>query len=236
VKILLVAVAAVLVLLGGLRTYSSATPPTASLSFDEAAMAATPEDVTAALGGPLVPADLDRIRELAREEVDRAFSGLRLRFVDTGRAFWRIRVLASFVPPTLSGRPMVNAAGAAYPFGALGGGGFLSFTTLATKAMVYAPPGASRQDMVAAIGRGIGRSAVHELAHLILGARTIHSDDENSYEFETADRPGQYYGELTWGKARRLLEQKLGPDDSSRQGSASSPPVSTGPVPETPSR
>jgi hypothetical protein len=208
-RMLLVAVAAALVVLGGLRFYSSATPPTASLSFDEAALAATPDVVTAALGGPLAASDADRIKALAHAEVERAFSGLRVRLVDTGRAFWRIRVLASFVPPTLSGPPLVNTAGASYPFGALGGGGFLSFSTLAIKAIVYAPDGVSREDMVAAIGRGVGRSAVHELTHLILGSKAIHSDDLNSYEFETADRPSQYYGELTWGRAWPLLEQKL---------------------------
>ena len=223
-RILFVAVAAALLLLGGLRIYSVATPPTASLTFDEAALAETPEQVTARLGGPLVGADVARIKELAREEVARAFSGLRLRFVDTGRAFWRIRVLASFAPPTLSGRPLVNTAGASYPFGALGGGGFLSFTTLAIKAIVYAPAGVSREEMVAAIGRGIGRSAVHEFTHLMLGGSAIHSDDESSYEFETADRPGQYYGDLRWGKAWPLLERKLGPDGSSPQGAALSLP------------
>jgi hypothetical protein len=209
-RILLVAVAAALVLLGGLRLYSSATPPTASLTFDDGALAATPGEVTAALGGPLGGADVDTIKALAHEEVERAFSGLRLRFVDTGRAFWRIRVLASFAPPTLSGRARVNTAGASYPFGALGGGGFLSFTTLAIKAIVYAPTGASREEMVAAIGRGVGRSAVHEFTHLMLGGSAIHSDDETSYEFETADRPSQYYGELRWGKARPLLDRRLG--------------------------
>jgi hypothetical protein len=209
-RILLVAVAAALVLLGGLRGYSTATPPTASLTFDETALATTPEEVSVGLGGPLDSADVDRIEKRAREEVQRAFSGLRLRFVDTGRAFWRIRVLASFAPPTLSGRPLVNTAGASYPFGALGGGGFLSFTTLAIKAIVYAPPGVSREDMVSAIGRGIGRSAVHELTHLVLGGSAVHSEDENSYEFESADRPSQYYGELRWGEAWPLLEQRLG--------------------------
>jgi hypothetical protein len=210
VRILLVAVAAAFIVLGGLRLYSSATPPTASLTFDEAALAATPEEVRAALGGPLGGSDVERIKALAHEEVERAFSGLRLRFVDTGRAFWRIRVLASFAPPTLSGGPKINTAGASYPFGALGGGGFLSFTTLAIKATVYAPPGVSREELVAAIGRGVGRSAVHEFTHLMLGSRAIHSDDENSYEFETADRLSQYYGELRWGKAWPLLEQRLG--------------------------
>jgi hypothetical protein len=213
-RMLFVAVAAALLLLGGLRLYSVATPPTASLTFDEAALAGTPEEVAAALGGPLTRADAARIEELAREEVARAFTGLRLRFVDTGRAFWRIRVLASFAPPTFSGRPRVNTAGASYPFGALGGGGFLSFATLAIKAVVYAPPGVSREHMVAAIGRGIGRSAVHEFTHLMLGGSAIHSDDQNSYEFETADRPGQYYGEVRWGKAWPLLERKLGRESS----------------------
>ena len=76
--------------------------------------------------------------------------------------------------------------------------------------MVYAPPGSSRDQIVTAIGRGIGRSAVHEFTHLILGSRSVHSDDEGQYEYASADRASQYYGEVRWGPAHRLIAQRLG--------------------------
>jgi hypothetical protein len=110
----------------------------------------------------------------------------------------------------LNGRAIQSAAGVSYALGPLGGGGFLNFTTLALKAVAYAPAGASRDEIVAAVGRGIGRSAVHEFSHLILGVRPVHSEDEDSYEFDSADRRSQYYGELRWAAARPLLERRLG--------------------------
>ena len=105
---------------------------------------------------------------------------------------------------------MVSAAGASYALGPLGGGGFLNFTTLALKAVVYQPPGTSRDELVTAIGRGIGRSAVHEFTHLMLGADSRHSGDDATYEYESADRMSQYYGQLRWADARPLLERRLG--------------------------
>ena len=135
-RIPFVAFAAAAVLVGGLRLYSSSSPLSARLSYDETAFAATPEDVAAALGGPLTAADVDAIKRISRGEVERAFAGLRVRFIDEGRGFWRVRVIPSVTPRTLNGRAMQNAAGASYAFGPLGGGGFLSFTTLAIKAVV----------------------------------------------------------------------------------------------------
>lgn len=158
---------------------SATAPATVRLWFDPAAFDRTPEDVTAALGGPLTPDDVQAIHRQARAELHRAFAGLHLRFVEEGRAFWRIVVVPSVVRRGVNGRAIQNAAGASYPFGPLGGGAYLSFTL---KATLYAPPGASREQMVAAIGRGIGRSAVHELTHLALGPRAAHSDQVDSYE------------------------------------------------------
>lgn len=61
------------------------------------------------------------------------------------------------------------------------------------------------------IGRGIGRVAAHEFAHLILGAAAVHNDlDEDSYEYPSPDRASQHYGQLHWTTAWPLLRQKLG--------------------------
>ena len=85
---------------------------------------------------------------------------------------------------------------------------------LAHNAIEYAPPSASRQDIVAGIGRGIGRAAVHEFAHQALGVDNVwnidNRRDSTSYEYGNADRPSQYYGELRWTTAWPVLQQKFG--------------------------
>jgi hypothetical protein len=204
------ALASALVVGMAVRFCPVAAPLTARLAFDPTTFAATPPDVASALGGPLTTVDIEKIGRVSRAELERAFEGLRIHFTDDGHAFWRLLVVPAVARPGLSGRPIQNAAGMSYPLGPLGGGGFLNFTTLALKAVVYAPPGTSRDGVVTAIGRGVGRSAVHEFTHLILGGRTVHSNEEDSYEYDSADRASQYYGELRWTLARPLLEQRLG--------------------------
>jgi hypothetical protein len=92
----------------------------------------------------------------------------------------------------------------------LGGAGFVNFTTLALNAIRYAPPGTSRAAMDA-IGRGIGRSAVHELAHMMIPDVAIdRHPDENSYEHSSTARVSQYYGDLHWAVAGPVLRARLG--------------------------
>jgi hypothetical protein len=76
----------------------------------------------------------------------------------------------------------------------------------------FAPPGTSRAELVAAIGRGIGRVAAHELAHQILPRGDLHATtDVASYDFGSIDRPGQFYGPMHWDLAGPRLRQVLGP-------------------------
>ena len=89
---------------------------------------------------------------------------------------------------TLGRRPM-DAAGMAHAFGMLGGVASVNFQTHALNAVIFAPADATRPDIVEAIGRGIGRSAVHELAHMI---------------------SSQYYGELRWASAWAILDRRIG--------------------------
>ena len=208
-RMLLAAIAITIALAGSARWYASSTIMSARLAFEDAVFDGIPDDLVMALGGHLTNADAGRIRRLARAEVEQAFAGLRIRFVDNGRAFWRVSVVPSVTPRAPSGRPR-NAAGAAYTFGMLGGAAFLNFNTLALRAAFHAPPGLSRDELIDAIGRGIGRSAVHEFAHLVAGSTSIHSDDAGDYEYDSADRPAQYYGTLTWGPAWPVLSRRLG--------------------------
>ena len=86
----------------------------------------------------------------------------------------------------------------------------MSFTFLASGAVGYAPSNADRASMIEAIGRGIGRSAVHEFTHQLLPTAPIHdSTDAQSYEYASAARSEQYYGELRWNLAWPLLQQRL---------------------------
>jgi hypothetical protein len=87
----------------------------------------------------------------------------------------------------------------------------VSFATLASQAIVYAPPEAARAEIVDGIGRGLGRAAVHEFAHQILPHVPIHdTDDEHSYEHWSSNREAQYYGPMRWDVARPFLEKRLG--------------------------
>ncbi len=204
----LIAVVAATTLMGGLQWRASRTPISAAITFADEAFSATPM-VAAALGAPLTPDEIAAIKRAARGEVERAFADLRVRFVETPRAFWRVRVIPDVV--LRRNRRSFNPSGASYGLGILGGAGFVNFTTLALNAIRYAPPGTPRREMVIAIGRGIGRSAVHELAHLMSPDVAIdRHPDENSYEHSSTARVSQYYGDLHWAVAGPVLRERLG--------------------------
>jgi hypothetical protein len=169
----------------------------------------------AKMGGPLSAAELTRIEQLSRAEVERAYAGLRINVTARRDAFWKVAVIGT--PITMNRRYSsypFSAAGESRVFGPLGGWGSVAFAILAHNAIEYAPPDASRPLIVDGIGRGIGRAAVHELAHQALGmdnvTRIDNRTDEHSYEYGNADRPSQYYGELRWTTAWAVLEAKFG--------------------------
>lgn len=167
------------------------------------------EPMTERLGGPLTAAEFALIEGVARQELARAFAGLRLRFSEEREATYRVRVvqeLRNSMTPKYPG-----PAGETRVLLGLGGQSAVNFRALVSSAVVYAPEPADRAAIVAAIGRGIGRTAVHELTHQLLGSRMIDGrDDPSSYEFRSADRREQFYGELHWATARPLLERRLG--------------------------
>ena len=76
--------------------------------------------------------------------------------------------------------------------------------------LALTPSGATRDDIIAGIGRGIGRAAAHEFAHQIIVDNSHNPDDAASYEYPHADRAEQYYGELHWTTARDALLKRLG--------------------------
>lgn len=179
-------------------------------AFIEAGFWFEPVTHESALLGRVTPDELARIEATARAELDRAFDGLRIRFSDRRDARYHVRVMQDVRDARFQRE--VNVAGQSRAMAGLGGLGEVSFTFLANSAIVYAPEDADRDVILTAIGRGIGRAAAHEFAHQLLPSAPLHaSRDRDSYEYRSAARPQQYYGELHWDLARPLLEERLGP-------------------------
>lgn len=182
-------------------------PHTAGFWFEHDAMA-LPDHIAARLGGPLADDEIASIERLARTEVERAFSGFSVSIVSSDQAFWRVAVLRSL--PERDNKALPHA-GESLAMGFLGGRGSVGFDFVAFQAVHYAPVDAVRAEIIAGIGRGVGRVAVHEFMHQMLGVSNAHDDtDVNSYEYGRPDRPSQYYGELHWTTALPLLGRKLG--------------------------
>ena len=102
-------------------------------------------------------------------------------------------------------------AGETFAMGPLGARSVVDFTEVLMAAIAHAPSGTTRQQLVTGIGRGVGRVAVHELAHGILGAGAMDNQtDDHSYEYFTHNRRSQYYGELHWARAWPVLVERVG--------------------------
>ena len=167
------------------------------------------------IGGPLTPAELESIEATSRDEVRRAYADLRIDITDRQGSFWRVAVVGAPLTTTRNRTTYpFSFAGESRVFGPLGGSGSVAFAILAHNAIEYAPAGASRQQIVEGIGKGIGRAAVHEFAHQALGLDNLsfldNRTDPDSYEYGNADRRSQYYGELRWTTAWPVLIQKFG--------------------------
>ena len=156
-------------------------------------------------GGPLTRADCAEVERIARDEIAAAFRGLRLDLTGDDRAFWTVHVIP-FVPARTR---MVGASGASVAFGPLGGRGIVGLTALVGHVLRHSPPDASRAEIIAALGRGVGRTVVHELAHQIAGG-AIDSHDSDTYEYFSADHRSRYYGDVRWGRAGARLRAVAG--------------------------
>ncbi len=155
----------------------------------------------------LSPDDMKLIEATAREEIARAFRAYPISTVGQAAAQYHVRVVDRLNGP-------YGGSAESYAFPGLGGQGFVSFRSLAHGAVLHAPPDADRHAIVAAIGRGIGRAAVHEFTHQLLGRRVRIDDstDVQSYEYGSATRREQYYGQMRWDMAEPLLRQRFGMD------------------------
>jgi hypothetical protein len=162
------------------------------------------------LGGPISGTELAAIEARARAEIATAFDRFDVVLSGNRQARYHVRVVQRLLDQRFRTRE-VSIAGESRGAAGLGGSGAVSFDFLAGSAMVYAPEEMDRAELIAAIGRGIGRSAVHEFAHQLLPSTPIHdSRDRASYEFESAARVEQYFGEMRWAVAKPLLQDRLG--------------------------
>jgi hypothetical protein len=162
------------------------------------------------IGHPLTRSEIDAIAAGARAEITKAFAGLPLTLSERRDARYRVRVMQDVRDPRF--RSDVAVAGESESVGGFSGVGSVNFRLLASYADTFAPPGADRQEIVAAIGRGVGRAAVHEFAHQLLGRRAdIHATrDVHSYEYDSAARREQYYGDMHWDVAWPMLQSRFG--------------------------
>jgi hypothetical protein len=160
------------------------------------------------IGGPLTAAEIALVHDTALAELATAFHGLRVRFTPNRRARYHVRVVQALLDQRVTWT--VNVAGQSRAMSGFGGGGVVNFTLLANGAVVYAPDHMDRPGIIEAIGRGIGRSAVHELAHQLLPHAPLHaSRNRASYEFYAANRPEQFFGAVGWDLAGPLLKAKF---------------------------
>jgi hypothetical protein len=165
------------------------------------------------LGGAVTAGELATIEAIATSELVAAFDGLPIRFSNRRDTRYHVRVVQELHDPRFLRR--VGSAGQSRIVDGFGGSGAVSFFFLASGAAAYAPANASRSEIVVAIGRGIGRTAVHEVTHQLLPGTQIHeSTNQRSYEYGSAARPQHYYGEMEWDFARPLLERRLGRSSS----------------------
>ena len=205
------AIVAMLATYGGAKWWSQHHIARAGFWFDQVTFD-LPHLRAAGFGGPLTADERQTIESIAWSELRTAFAGLRIEFSDDRQAHYRVCVLQQFA----EGRD-TGAAGASRVLRPLGGAGTVNFLMLGSQAVSHAPPGADRQAIVEAIGRGIGRGAVHEFAHQIVPHVALDdSQDPTSYEYGFSSRPAQYYGEMRWDNAWAALVEKLGPVDQTR--------------------
>jgi hypothetical protein len=159
--------------------------------------------------GGLTTDECEAIASVAHSEVARAFAGLRIDVSARTDARYRVRVVQHVRDPRF--RSDVAVAGQSRAVSIAGGDGVVNFSMLAAFAESYAPTDADRAAVVIAIGSGVGRAAVHEFVHQLLRtARIDEAVDRATYEYGSAARAEQYYGEMRWGEAWPRLHQRFG--------------------------
>ena len=144
------------------------------------------------------------IEAASRDEIVRAFRAYPIAIVGGSPRITRCVSWTASTAPTEARRSPTHFRDSA-------GRGSESFRSLAHGAIVHAPPDADRQEIVAAIGRDIGRAAVHEFTHQLLG-RQARIDDSiyvQSYEYRLCHSPGAILRSDAVGYCRAAAPAKV---------------------------
>lgn len=163
------------------------------------------------IGDPITGAEYGTIDRVARAEINKAFEHYDVTLTSNRNARFKVAVLASLRDERML-RRRSTYAGESRAVAGFGGSGAVNFEYVANGAMVFSPEHASRATVIDAIGRGIGRVAIHEFLHQLLPKAAIDgSKDPRSYEGNTAATAEGYFGDLHWDVAGRWLEKRLKP-------------------------
>lgn len=162
------------------------------------------------IGAPITSAELAKIESVARAEIATAFDRFQLTMSSDRHARYRVRVVQQLFDRRFRHRE-ASVAGASRGAAGFGGSGEVNFEFVANGAMVFAPQAASRSEVIEALGRGVGRVAIHEFLHQLLPKAPIDDRaDPRSYEGSSAASIEGYWGDLHWGIAGPLLEERVG--------------------------
>jgi hypothetical protein len=160
------------------------------------------------IGEAITPAEYTTIDQTARLEIVNAFRDFEVTVTANRSARFKVEVV-----PSLADQRLIRSgthAGESRAVAGFGGAGHVSFEYVANGAMVFAPDDATRPEIIAALGRGVGRVAIHEFLHQLLPKSPIHdSRDGDSYEGNSPAQLQGYFGDLHWGIARPWLEARV---------------------------
>jgi len=160
------------------------------------------------IGASLSRQDLNTVDAIARLEIEKAFERFDVTVTANRNARYRVVVLPELKDNRLQRGG--NNAGESRAVAGFGGSGSVNFEFVANGATVFAPDDADRAAVIEALGRGIGRVAIHEFLHQLLPKKAIHdSKDRDSYEGNSPALIEGYYGDLHWDIAGPWLEARL---------------------------
>jgi hypothetical protein len=161
------------------------------------------------IGDPITPVEYATIERVAREEIAKAFAAYDVTISSNQNARYKVVVLQQLRDQRML-RRQSTYAGESRAVAGFGGSGAVNFEYVANGAMVFSPEQSSRATVIDAVGRGIGRVAIHEFLHQLLPKAAIDgSKDGHSYEGNTAATAEGYFGDLHWDIAAPLLDARL---------------------------
>ncbi|MGE0865984.1 MAG: hypothetical protein AB7P34_18940 [Vicinamibacterales bacterium] len=161
------------------------------------------------LGDPITETEYLTVDRIARAEIAAAFAPYDVTVSANRQARFRVVVTPQLHDLRLR-RRRASHAGESRAMAGFGGRGAVNFEYVANGAMVFSPEHASRKTVIEALGRGVGRVAIHEFLHQLLPKSPIHdSKDPRSYEGNSAARVEGYFGELHWDIVAPWLQKRL---------------------------